>query len=118
MEYLVVYCRKNCEGLQVLLVDERSLIGCNVLGWMEFLCWLYAIYHYFPFFTAGFHCTRSHVQSFYNRSCAIIITVSRVPLLLLPTLCHHYYCQLCAIIITDSLVQSILLLALCHQYYC
>ena len=30
--------QKNCEGLQVLLVDERSLIGCSNLGWMEFMC--------------------------------------------------------------------------------
>jgi hypothetical protein len=24
--------------LKVLLVDERSLIGCTNLGWMEFMC--------------------------------------------------------------------------------
>ena len=28
--------QKNCENLQCLLVDERSLIGCTTLGWMEF----------------------------------------------------------------------------------
>ena len=28
----------NCEGLKVLLVDERSLIGVTTLGWMEFMC--------------------------------------------------------------------------------
>ena len=30
--------QQNCEDLQVLLVDERSLIGCRTLGWMEFMC--------------------------------------------------------------------------------
>ena len=30
--------QKNCEGLKVLLVDERSLIGSTTLGWMEFMC--------------------------------------------------------------------------------
>ena len=30
--------QKNCQGLKVLLVDERSLIGCTNLGWMEFMC--------------------------------------------------------------------------------
>ena len=30
--------QRNCEGLEVLLVDERSLIGATTLGWMEFLC--------------------------------------------------------------------------------
>ena len=30
--------QKNCDGLKVLLVDERSLIGANTLGWMEFMC--------------------------------------------------------------------------------
>ena len=30
--------QNNCEDLKVLLVDERSLIGCTTLGWMEFLC--------------------------------------------------------------------------------
>ena len=28
----------NCEGLKVLLVDERSMIGATTLGWMEFMC--------------------------------------------------------------------------------
>jgi hypothetical protein len=28
----------NCEGLKVLLVDERSMIGATILGWMEFMC--------------------------------------------------------------------------------
>jgi hypothetical protein len=28
----------NSQGLKVLLVDERSLIGCTNLGWMEFMC--------------------------------------------------------------------------------
>jgi hypothetical protein len=28
---------KNCEGLKVLLVDERSMIGATTLGWMEFM---------------------------------------------------------------------------------
>ena len=27
----------NCDGLKVLLVDERSLIGVTTLGWMEFM---------------------------------------------------------------------------------
>ena len=30
--------QKNCEGLVCLLVDERSLVGCNLLGWMEYHC--------------------------------------------------------------------------------
>ncbi|CAG2201823.1 unnamed protein product [Mytilus edulis] len=30
--------QKNCEGLKVLIVDERSLIGCTTLGWMEYMC--------------------------------------------------------------------------------
>ncbi len=30
--------QKNCEGLVCLLVDERSLIGCKLLAWMEFQC--------------------------------------------------------------------------------
>jgi predicted deacylase len=30
--------RKNCQGLKVLLVDERSLIGATTLGWVEFMC--------------------------------------------------------------------------------
>jgi len=30
--------QKNCEGLKVLLVDERSMIGATTLGWMEFMC--------------------------------------------------------------------------------
>ena len=28
----------NCQGLKVLLVDERSLIGATTLGWVEFMC--------------------------------------------------------------------------------
>jgi hypothetical protein len=28
----------NCSELHTILVDERSLIGCNTLGWMEFHC--------------------------------------------------------------------------------
>ena len=27
-----------CEGLKVLLVDKRSMIGATTLGWMEFMC--------------------------------------------------------------------------------
>ena len=30
--------QKNCEGLVCLLVNERSLVGCNLLGWMEYHC--------------------------------------------------------------------------------
>ena len=30
--------QRNCSGVEVILVDERSLIGANTLGWMEFLC--------------------------------------------------------------------------------
>ncbi|XP_053372848.1 uncharacterized protein LOC128546392 [Mercenaria mercenaria] len=30
--------QSNCEGLEALLVDERSLIGTNTLGWMEYMC--------------------------------------------------------------------------------
>ena len=30
--------QENCDGLEVLLVDERSLIGATTLGWMEFMC--------------------------------------------------------------------------------
>lgn len=30
--------QKHCEGLNVLLVDERSMIGATTLGWMEFMC--------------------------------------------------------------------------------
>lgn len=30
--------QKNCQGLKVLLVDERSLIGATTLGWVEFMC--------------------------------------------------------------------------------
>ena len=30
--------QENCEGLVCLLIDERSLVGCNLLGWMEFHC--------------------------------------------------------------------------------
>jgi hypothetical protein len=29
--------QKNCQGLKVLLVDERSLIGATTLGWVEFI---------------------------------------------------------------------------------
>ena len=28
----------NLEGLTCILVDERSLVGCNLLSWMEFHC--------------------------------------------------------------------------------
>jgi hypothetical protein len=28
--------QKNCESLVCLLIDERSLVGCNLLGWMEY----------------------------------------------------------------------------------
>jgi hypothetical protein len=28
----------NCSELHAILVDERSLIGCNTLGWMECHC--------------------------------------------------------------------------------
>ena len=30
--------QKNLNGLKVLLVDERSLVGSTTLGWMEFMC--------------------------------------------------------------------------------
>ncbi|XP_056017318.1 ATP-dependent DNA helicase PIF1-like [Ostrea edulis] len=30
--------QNNCEGVVVLLVDERSLVGCCTLGWMEYMC--------------------------------------------------------------------------------
>jgi hypothetical protein len=30
--------QQNCEGLKVVLVDERSMIGATTLGWMEFMC--------------------------------------------------------------------------------
>ena len=30
--------QKNCDGVEVLLVDERSLVGSTTLGWMEFMC--------------------------------------------------------------------------------
>ena len=30
--------QKNCQGLKILLVDERSLIGATTLGWVEFMC--------------------------------------------------------------------------------
>lgn len=30
--------QKNREDLKVLLVDERSLMGANTLGLMEFMC--------------------------------------------------------------------------------
>ncbi|XP_021343371.1 ATP-dependent DNA helicase PIF1-like [Mizuhopecten yessoensis] len=30
--------QNNCRRVHVLLIDERSLIGANTLGWMEFMC--------------------------------------------------------------------------------
>ena len=30
--------QENCQGLKVLLVDERSLVGSTTLGWMEHMC--------------------------------------------------------------------------------
>ena len=30
--------QNNCEGVEALLVDERSMIGAATLGWMEFMC--------------------------------------------------------------------------------
>jgi len=30
--------QRNCEGLKVLLFDERSMIGATNLGWIEFMC--------------------------------------------------------------------------------
>ena len=30
--------QKNCDGLEVLLVDARSMIGATTLGWMELMC--------------------------------------------------------------------------------
>ncbi|CAC5394978.1 unnamed protein product [Mytilus coruscus] len=30
--------QSNCDGVKVLLVDERSLIGATTLCWMEFMC--------------------------------------------------------------------------------
>ncbi|CAC5388042.1 unnamed protein product [Mytilus coruscus] len=30
--------QSNCDGVKVILVDERSLIGATTLGWMEFMC--------------------------------------------------------------------------------
>jgi hypothetical protein len=30
--------QQNCQGLKVLPVDERSMIGATTLGWMEFMC--------------------------------------------------------------------------------
>ena len=30
--------QQNCEGLKVLLVDERPMIGATALSWMEFMC--------------------------------------------------------------------------------
>jgi signal recognition particle subunit SEC65 len=30
--------QSNLTGVKILLVDERSLIGANTLGWMEFMC--------------------------------------------------------------------------------
>ena len=34
--------QKNCEGLKVLLFDERSMIGATSLCWIEFMC-LYGV---------------------------------------------------------------------------
>ena len=28
--------QSNCEDLQCLIIDERSLVGCNLLGWLEY----------------------------------------------------------------------------------
>ena len=30
--------QENCKDLISLIVDERSLVGCTTLGWMEFYC--------------------------------------------------------------------------------
>ena len=30
--------QKSCQGLQALLIDERSMTGCTTLGWMEYQC--------------------------------------------------------------------------------
>ena len=30
--------QNNLDGVEVLLIDERSMIGCTTLGWMEYLC--------------------------------------------------------------------------------
>jgi hypothetical protein len=30
--------KTNGQGLKVLLVDERSLVGATTLGWVEFMC--------------------------------------------------------------------------------
>ena len=30
--------QKSCQGLHALLIDERSMIGCTTLGWMEYQC--------------------------------------------------------------------------------
>ena len=30
--------QENCTGVNVLLVDERSMVGATTLGWMEFMC--------------------------------------------------------------------------------
>ena len=30
--------QNNCNGMVALFVDERSLVGCTTLGWMEFHC--------------------------------------------------------------------------------
>ena len=30
--------QRNCDGLVCLITDERSLVGCNTLGWMEYHC--------------------------------------------------------------------------------
>ena len=33
-----VEIQKNCEGLEALIVDERSMVGCRLLGYMEHHC--------------------------------------------------------------------------------
>ena len=33
-----IQLQENCQGLVALLVDERSMVGCMTLGWMEFHC--------------------------------------------------------------------------------
>ena len=30
--------QKSCQGLHALLIDERSVIGCTTLDWMEYQC--------------------------------------------------------------------------------
>ena len=36
--YLGQINKKSCQGLHALLIDERSMIGCTKLGWMEYQC--------------------------------------------------------------------------------